>query len=1283
MADNNSPPTWRLYNNAKDTGPSELRFLGRFPRSTGETSDDANDRAPSFTGTYVDPTDPQSTGQPPAFTSLYMPEFYRGLIEAGTALIDLPTMAAGYSLGTGAELLGWDDTAKALKNPVLLGDIVKGGFEAPAVIEEAITGESPTVTAGFDATPRTARNAQERFWRDVFYISGGGISFPTAIAQAFGTLRGPVQKLLLDAGGRGETSEAARSLLARAQNKKGPNAVQALSDAAAEYAQKFAKGLGGQTKRTLLLEQGLATAAGFGFAAPERYTDENGRIMMDIGEGEVDVAPTLKILSSMGLPIAVAHTPSGIAIAGDKTKVVPLIKWVQDKTRVFAKSLVGGFSDQGRYDLASRIFNSLESEAGVLEKILLPAIESGQFVTPGSSTPIRILEDGTVVPEYGGVRPDTLQALKELGATEPRLAALDAALRGRGTNAAARLVEEQRRAERLDETFELLRTTLGSGDEAVAYKAMETARNNLDKEALDSLESALNKARNVFKALEPSLGRDEASKLAVEMLEEARLASREVRKRLWAKELVGTEYVDTQKFGDWAIQVIKETDRNARITPGMAIFYKLAGKKRLAEELGIGESGRPLTIDDLQGVKGDAGDLLDPVEIPQRGLYDLFGEPGTLYAEPVKIEVLDKLRSEFGDKVRKAYRAGDAKLGERLGRVISYIDDDLLAAKNFEQSDLPLFKNLLPENIRNIKFNREYTKNAKARFGPNSEIGRILYVGNKPIPEGFLNSFLRTGPEAGARVELFRDALNEPIPVIQDGNATWKRNPEATLTLGDNPNVIEADLLLRYTEGLANGQVTQRGIDRFLTQYKGAVDKIPGLRKRFNDLGEVQKAVDEISYRLTVPSREKVLAALQSGATVEDVLNAKMMNYERLTDRRLANTASEYLRADPEKAARSFMDTSPELAAKRADEIAILLAKDETGAAEAGFRAALWRVLRDGSRRAEGPGIDTQKYNELVNNNRDYLSKFFDKNSMEFLTELGRGAQLQRTGTSISPSGNVADVMGAEFGTLETVGALGRTGGQWAFGKLGINPLVATGMGRRIAAYTFTKMGEDQIMKHVEDALRDPVKAAALIKRYKELDMWEPSAMQKQLAERALENPVGLGTEAAITAKDRLSRGASAVSNILKGHSKEAIERAVRFGLVPAQAESRRMTLEEDYKLGRPSGGPFIYEDNRIRYAIENNPEYTEAPPPPAPPQRPAKAPVNYPPGRGPIPASGLSQIRPVPARSPGPASPSTVSRMNELGIPLFSFQGFNHGGYADKKSGIMSLKCKPQQIVG
>lgn len=52
---------------------------------------------------------------------------------------------------------------------------------------------------------------------------------------------------------------------------------------------------------------------------------------------------------------------------------------------------------------------------------------------------------------------------------------------------------------------------------------------------------------------------------------------------------------------------------------------------------------------------------------------------------------------------------------------------------------------------------------------------------------------------------------------------------------------------------------------------------------------------------------------------------------------------------------------------------------------------------------------------------------------------------------------------------------------------LGINPLVATGMGRRIAAYTFANLGEAQILKNVEDALRDPEKAANLIRRYKNL----------------------------------------------------------------------------------------------------------------------------------------------------------------------------------------------------
>ena len=292
----------------------------------------------------------------------------------------------------------------------------------------------------------------------------------------------------------------------------------------------------------------------------------------------------------------------------------------------------------------------------------------------------------------------------------------------------------------------------------------------------------------------------------------------------------------------------------------------------------------------------------------------------------------------------------------------------------------------------------------------------------------------------------------------------------------------------------------------------------------------------------------------------------------------------------------------------------------------------------------------------------------------------------------------------AEFGTVETVGAIGRTAGQKFFGVFGINPLVATGMGRRIAAYTFTKLGEEAIMKNVEDALRDPEKAAVLIRRYKNLDKFEPPAAVKKVAEEAVDDPSRLAgdtaREALSTAKDRLSRAAGFVGKYLKGHSQEAIERAVRFGLIPAQGETRKLSLEDDYRLGPP----FVFEDNRIRYEIENAPpeganvgarEFDEeigeeigpqssAQPVARPPQRAASA---MPPPRAPAAASTLSQVNPVgpPPMAQGspPMGQETMARGQQIfGVndPIFSAA---HGGYAEKKSGIMSIKCKPQQIVG
>jgi hypothetical protein len=1268
---------------------------------------------PSFSGTYIDPEDPESSGAPPAFTSMYAPSFYQGMIEAATFLFDLPIGAAGWALGEGAEALGWDELAGGLRRPVNLSGVVKEVFEAPARIEEAITGEPAGVlTSGFDATPRAPRNAEERFWKDVFYLSGGSASFPTSLGAIFKTFRGPVNKLLLDASGRGVNSQAARSALDAAKSVKGPSARQALVDTAREYASRYTTGLGTKWKRTLGAEQALATSAGIGYGAPELFADDDGKIMMDLGEdmGEVDIMPSIKILSSMGLPIALAHTPSGLAFTGNKTKLLPLLRWVTNKGRVFGASLIGGWTEKGRYNLASRIFNEMESTPGFLENKFLPAVEAGQF-----KNPIRILPDGTVVPEYGGLLPDTLQAMRQLGLDDTRLSALDASLRGRGLNAQTRLAEEARRAAVLDETFDLLKLSVKAGDEAETYSILKRVRDNLDTESLNSIDDAMVKAREVYLALEPAIGRDEASRMAVEMLDGARLASREVSKKLWDKELIGTEHVNTNSFGDWAVNIIRETDRNLRVTPGMGVFYKLAGRKRLAEELGIGESGKPLTADDLGGVKGDTADvLLKPEEIAANGLYDIFGEAGTLYSQPVKIETLQNFRSTMGDYARAASQRGDAKMGHNYGRIIDYIDDELLAAKNFDV-DAPLpWKNWHDEiskrpkiNVQNIEIARGYTKTAKDRFGPNSDIGRILYLGpRKPIPEEFLQKLLKTGPGSGARVELFRDALNEPVQVTHldsNGNpkVTWSRDPAATLTVSDNPNVVEAEILNRFTGSVAAGKVTQTNVDRFLRQYGGAVDKIEGLRAKFNDLVGLQHGVDAMTAKLTVPNREKVLAALKAGATPEDVKNATRLLSENLTDRRLANVASDYLGADVNQAASVFIKSSPEIAAQRADELAALLAKDESGAAQSGFRAALWRSLRENSRRVgkDGttvePGIDTKKLADTIEQMRPYLEKFYDPNAMEILNSLVRGAPLQQTGTGVAIPGVIpGDVMGAGFAGTEAVGAAGRSLGQKIFGRIGINPLVATGMGKRISAYTFGKIGEEGIFRILEEAFRDPTKAAALIRRYKELPDWDPTPAVKQRAEDLLDDPAALARDVAGDAKGRITQTAGFVSKYVSGHSREAIERAVRFGLIPAQAESRKLDLEEDYRLGPP----FVYEDNRLRYHVENSRSGTleidiigdqssQEPPRTDPPLSASVLSKVNPVGPQPLPLAVAQDKRQALAeqqrlewinRNQGTSQPNTAARGQEVfgpTDPIFR-SGMSHGGIASIKP------KKPRQMV-
>ena len=320
--------------------------------------------------------------------------------------------------------------------------------------------------------------------------------------------------------------------------------------------------------------------------------------------------------------------------------------------------------------------------------------------------------------------------------------------------------------------------------------------------------------------------------------------------------------------------------------------------------------------------------------------------------------------------------------------------------------------------------------------------------------------------------------------------------------------------------------------------------------------------------------------------------------------------------------------------------------------------------------------------------------------------------------------------MSANFAQIEAVGAAGRTMGQKIFCSIGINPLVATGMGRRIAAYTFTKIGEDKIMKLVEDALRDPERAAFLLRRFRELPDWTPSPKAERLKSEVLSDPLAIAQRGAATATDRARDIGNFAGKYIKNHSLEAIERAVRFGLIPAQAGARALTVEQDWE----KGAPYIYRDNKIRAYIEAIDEASQilgegvdepgavgdqsSVQPAVLPERSSSQrmrdtirSIGQRPSRPLVQGSSLDGVRllepprtaqgqlpspvqgqlpsPVQGQLPSPvqgqlpptgrASQKTLTDLDQMGMPLFP----EGRGTPFNKGGIVSIKRKPRQLVG
>jgi len=269
--------------------------------------------------------------------------------------------------------------------------------------------------------------------------------------------------------------------------------------------------------------------------------------------------------------------------------------------------------------------------------------------------------------------------------------------------------------------------------------------------------------------------------------------------------------------------------------------------------------------------------------------------------------------------------------------------------------------------------------------------------------------------------------------------------------------------------------------------------------------------------------------------------------------------------------------------------------------------------------------FDPVKFRELLSDDRvrSLLREAFPNNP-ELLPGLDKVAKTAFETSNFTSGGSLGGRIDPQSAlSMEAWNNLGRVAGlQFAERVAFVNALVAAGVGSRM----FGKIGKNITGNKIKDILinaaLDPEIAVGLAKKTSQSQTW-----LDELAKAAID---------AINVPGAIARR--------PGHAVPVLKRG-----------------EEEFDAEE---GPQAY-------------------------LRPLSAPVRQAasamPARPPLAASALSQVNPV---GPGPMAQGTMAQgtmergQQIFGVhdPIFSAA---HGGYADKNSGIMSIKCKPQQIVG
>lgn len=326
---------------------------------------------------------------------------------------------------------------------------------------------------------------------------------------------------------------------------------------------------------------------------------------------------------------------------------------------------------------------------------------------------------------------------------------------------------------------------------------------------------------------------------------------------------------------------------------------------------------------------------------------------------------------------------------------------------------------------------------------------------------------------------------------------------------------------------------------------------------------------------------------------------------------------------------------------------------DRTDSTDAG---AIAKRIAD-ERQTDITLIDPDKLKLLLDNPRtmELLSKLYGEHAPALMRKISDGTYQAQTFVS------EAHVPGASVknrGIEEFAGNLGRILGL-QIAKTGlVNSLVATGMGRRAATVVVRNLQGKAIERLVGEALIDSEFAMILMKKAGALSDPEKATLWKRIERefnRSILKP--------LTRKIEDTPGA--VYSVLS---------KPYYPVIPGPPEEKERPDTAD-----PGGSSAPLGLQRPSY---QGVDEGYSPGPQTSLQPPARRmAANASQSNRPSPASALSQVNPV-GPPTGPSSQEMVQRGRDVfgpNDPIFAA----HGGYLAKESGIMSVPCKPRQLVG